>query len=169
MFSFLNSNNNNNNNNNMDLSQGKSLLQYDKNTKNEVKPHLALIETASSSKFGSVVEALQGENSTKAKNNINMSNITKLEDEFNRLLVSYSKNYKLLIEELIHNESSTILQKYAGKNVKMSGDKNIYYVNNYGFTHKYGDFSKNRVLVRQNQSKLAKKILISYQQVLQCQ
>ena len=110
--------------------------------KNEVKPHLALIETASSSKFGSVVEALQGENSTKAKNNINMSNITKLEDEFNRLLVSYSKNYKLLIEELIHNESSTILQKYAGKNVKMSGDKNIYYVNNYGFTHKYGDFSK---------------------------
>lgn len=140
MFSYLDSKNNNNNN--TDLSQGNSLLQHDKNTAKSVKPHLSLIGKSSSSNLGSVVEALQSDDSTKAKNNINLSNISKLDDEFNRVLVSYSKNYKLLVEELMHNESSKVLQKYAGKNVKLADSNKIYYVNNYGFTHEYSDFSK---------------------------
>ena len=138
MFSFLNSNNNTN----MDLAQGKTLLKYDKITKNEVKPHLALVGMSSSSKLGSIVEALQSDDSTQAKNNINLNNITQLEDKFNRVLVDYSKNYKLMIEELMYNETNTILQKYAGKNVKLAGSSKMFYVNNYGFTHEYSDFSK---------------------------
>ena len=138
MFSYLNSTNNNNN----DLSQGNTLLHYDKITKKEVKPHLDLIGRSSSTKLGSIVEALQDDDSTKTKNNINLSNVTKLEDEFNRVLVNYTKNYNLLIGELLHNQSSTILQKYAGQNIKLADTKKIYYVNNYGFTHEYSDFSK---------------------------
>lgn len=41
------------------------------------------------------------------------------------------------MEELMNNDKSSILQKYAGKNISLAGNKKIYYVNNYGFTHEY--------------------------------
>lgn len=66
------------------------------------------------------------------------NDIINLDKEFNQLLILYTKNYKLLIQELENNNKyNDVISKYANKNVNYNGDK--YYINNYGFAHKYED------------------------------
>tara|TARA_B100001093_G_C26772053_1_gene990686 strand:+ start:99 stop:1271 length:1173 start_codon:yes stop_codon:yes gene_type:complete len=135
MFSYLHSSNNN-----IDLSQGNKLLQNNNDLKKNIKQHLDLINTSSSKKLGSIIEALDSDDSTKIKNSINLNNVTKIEDEFNRVLINYTRNYNLLLTEILQNHSSSILQKYAGKNVVVGAPYNgKYYVNNYGFTYRYNN------------------------------
>ena len=133
-----NSNNNNNNNNNNDpnLQQGKYFLYSQKNIIKEDKDNLILLEQTSSPAYGSIIEGLNHDtNSIQDPRTVSKTNITNLENEFNQILVQYTKNYQLLIDELITHNNDSILLKYAGKNVKYGGS--IYYVNNYGYVHEY--------------------------------
>ena len=56
-------------------------------------------------------------------------------NEFNQLLGQYTAQYKKMTEELILNNNKNILQKYSNSNIKLNND--FYYVNEYGFAHKY--------------------------------
>lgn len=135
MFSLLNTSNN------IDLSQGKNFLQVNENNQYKMIPNLDLI--GGNNNVGSIVEAMSSADSTQAKNTVNANNVSKLNDEFNSLMVEYIKNYQLLIEQVLQNQSNPILQKYAGKNVKLQGsDNEIFYVNKFGFLQKYKNFGK---------------------------
>lgn len=135
MFSLLNTSNN------IDLSQGKNFLQVNENNKYKLIPNLDLI--GSNNNIGSIVEAMSSGDSTQAKNTVNANNVSKLNDEFNRVMIEYIKNYQLLIEQVLQNQSNPILQKYSGKNVKLEGsDNETFYVNNFGFLQKYNNFGK---------------------------
>ena len=71
------------------------------------------------------------------------SDLQKLENEFNSLLAQYVKEYNLMSEELIHNNSQEVLQKYANNNIQL-GNK-YYHVNAFGFASQYdGDDWKTR-------------------------
>lgn len=71
------------------------------------------------------------------------SDLQKLEGQFNGLLAKYTQQYKLMSEELVHNNNQTVLQKYANNNVKLNNA--FYYVNSHGFASKYDqDAWKNR-------------------------
>ena len=56
----------NNNNNTYNLNQGKELLHNDMMLTDKVMPNLKFISTTSSANLGSIVEALDGDNSVKA-------------------------------------------------------------------------------------------------------
>ena len=75
--------------------------------------------------------------------NINTNNLDKSNDEFNQLLLEYSKTYQLIIDEVLKNQNNPLLQKYAGQNVRISegNDDTFYYINNYGFIQPYSDES----------------------------
>lgn len=135
MFSLLNTSNN------IDLSQGKNFLQVNKNNQYKMIPNLDLI--GGNNNVGSIVEAMSAADSTQAKNTVTANNVSKLNDEFNQIMIEYIKNYQLLIEQVLKNQSNHILQKYAGKNVKLQGsDNEIFYVNKFGFLQKYKNFGK---------------------------
>ena len=121
MFSLLNTSNN------IDLSQGKNFLQVNKNNEYKLIPNLDLI--GSDDNVGSIVEAMSGADSIQANNTVTASNVSKINDEFNQIMIEYIKNYQLLIEQVLKNQSNQLLQKYAGKNVKLQGSENeIFYV-----------------------------------------
>lgn len=135
MFSLLNTSNN------IDLSQDKNFLQVNKNNQYKLIPNLDLI--GGNDNIDSVVEAMSSTDSTQAKNTVTANNVSKLNDEFNRIMIEYIKNYQLLIEQVLKNQSNPILQKYAGKNVKLQGsDNEIFYVNKFGFLQRYKNFNK---------------------------
>ena len=137
MFSFLNTNNNNN----IDLSHGKKILEFNQNNENKLLPNLDII--SSNKNVGSIIEAMSDSDSIQGKNLVTPNNISKLNDEFNKVMIEYIKNYQLLIEQVLKNQSNPILQKYAGKNVKLEGsDNEIFYVNKFGFLQKFKNFSK---------------------------
>ena len=56
-------------------------------------------------------------------------------NEFNELLRQYTTQYKIMADELIQNNNKEILQKYANSNIKLNNE--FYYVNEFGFAHKY--------------------------------
>ena len=66
---------------------------------------------------------------------IDNPHITKLVDKFNNILSSYTTQYNLMMDELIHNNQQIVLQKYGNNNIKFNN--NYYYVNEYGFAHPY--------------------------------
>lgn len=78
-----------------------------------------------------------------SKKNESTGELKKLEDQFNILLSEYTQQYKLMTDELLHNNSQDVLEKYANNNIKINN--NYYYVNSYGFASKYDqDAWKNR-------------------------
>ena len=79
---------------------------------------------------------MQGKMDLTQKNKlVGIPDVTSLEDEFNKTLAQYTKNYQMLMDELITNNKQPTLLKYAGKNIKY-GNK-YYYVNSYGYAHQY--------------------------------
>jgi hypothetical protein len=64
-----------------------------------------------------------------------LQNIQLKYSEFNQLLAQYTAQYKIMANELIQNNNKEILQKYANSNIKLNND--FYFVNEYGFAHKY--------------------------------
>ena len=93
MFSLLNTSNN------IDLSQGKNFLQVNKNNEYKLIPNLDLI--GSDDNVGSIVEAMSGADSIQANNTVTASNVSKINDEFNQIMIEYIKNYQLLIEQVL--------------------------------------------------------------------
>jgi len=69
--------------------------------------------------------------------NNHVSDISKLEDEFNKTIVQYAVAYNLFSEAILNSNSiNKSLQQFYGQSVT-SSDGNYHYVNDYGFTHKY--------------------------------
>lgn len=139
MFDLLNTSNN------IDLLQGQNLLELNKNNQHNMISNLNLIEdNINNDNVSSIIEGMSHTNSIQANNTISENNISKLSMEFNQLMLEYTKNYQLLIEQVLKNQNNPILQKYAGKNVRIRGNRNeIYYVNKFGYLQKYNNF-KNR-------------------------
>lgn len=65
------------------------------------------------------------------------TNVAKLEQQFNKLLAQYTTQYQLMFNELMSNNNSSVLQKYANHNIKY--DNHYYHVNSFGFAHDYDD------------------------------
>jgi len=126
------------NNTDPNLIQGKLFINNFSNLIDKVKSHLTLIGTTSSPHIGSIIEALDQDDSINNNNTVIKNDVAKIDKEFNQLLVLYTKNYKLFMEELMNNNKyNDVLSKYGGKNVSYNNVK--YYINNYGFAHKYND------------------------------
>ena len=122
------------NNTDANLEQGQLILNRKKNLTTKGRSQMKLIEQTTSPNLSSIIEGL-GSNSSDSKKNTTTSKVSVLEDQFNKTLAKYTKNYQILMDELITNNKNPALQKYAGKNVK--NGNNYYYVNNFGFTHAY--------------------------------
>lgn len=128
-------------NNDINLKQGKKFLNYEKNTLENILPNLNLIEQTSSPNLSSIIEAMTDKDSIQnTKDIIQRDDVSKLEEEFNTTLASYTATYKLINEELMLNAALYKEQeKYFGKIV--TNNKNYIYVNDYGITHKFEDDS----------------------------
>ena len=139
MFNISNTNNTNNTDNkDPNLIQGKQFIKMYSGLIDKVKSHLNLIGTTSSPHIGSIIESLENDNSTTNNSKVIASDVAKIDKEFNQLLVLYTKNYKLFMEELMdNNKYNDIISKYGGKNVIYNGVK--YYINKYGFAQKYNN------------------------------
>lgn len=140
MFSLLNTSNNG-----INLSQGNKLLNFNNNQNSNLTPNLDLIGQAGGKNISSIVEAMGNIDSVQANNTVSASNASKINDEFNKLISEYTTNLQKLIEQTMKNQKNPVLQKYAGKNVKISGPSagnKIYYINNFGFVQEYVEFAK---------------------------
>ena len=128
-------------NNDINLKQGKKFLNYEKNTLENILPKLNLIEQTSSPNLSSIIESMTDKDSIQnTKDIIQRDDVSRLEEEFNTTLASYTATYKLINEELMLNAALYKDQeKYFGSIV--TNNKNYIYVNDYGFTHKFEDNS----------------------------
>lgn len=119
------------------LKQGQEFLYFEQQYKKLVEPDLALLEQTTSPNLGSIVEALEGANSTKNHNKAQTDAVSSIEEQFNKILAEYTSTYKIFSEELLHkNQSQKNVSSYFGK-VATSDDGSYTYINDYGFTHKY--------------------------------
>ena len=124
--------------NDPNLVQGRHFLNLQKEDKKNLASNLSLIKKTSSSNVGSIIEALQNNNSTQSKETIHMENMSNTEIEFNKTLMEYSNTHKLIVTELTNNNiNNKNLTKYFGRNLKNDGE--YYYVNDYGYTHKFSN------------------------------
>lgn len=142
MFSLLKNSNDNNDNNDNDLTGGSALLDNINNKITQLLPSFNLMDDTNNDNESSVVEGMGNINSNQGDNTIAESNISKANDEFNNLILEYTRNHELLLTQILQNQSNPLLQKYAGKNVKLDADNSIHYVNRFGFLQKYKNFGK---------------------------
>jgi hypothetical protein len=112
------------------LNQGKQMLDFNKQETSDLIPDLSLIEN------GSLVESMGNFNlsdSDKKK----IEGLTNIENDYNQLLAQFSQTYKQFSEDLLNqNQTKKKIVDYLGK-VISDTDGNNYYVNNFGYTHKY--------------------------------
>ena len=120
------------------LIQGREFLNLKRHNEKNLAQSL-LIKRSSSPEIGSIIEALQNDDSTQANDSVEIHNVSNLENEFNKTLMEYTQTHQLIVEELTKNKKNNYLSQYFGRNIKNDG--NYYYVNDYGFTHKYSNAS----------------------------
>ena len=112
------------------LDQGKDILTYNDDMDKIVSPHLKLIQTST------LIEGLNGSNMSYNDKNA-LEGLQNIENQFNQTLALYAQTYKQLNEDILtKRQSSEKIVDYLGK-VVADTDGNNYYVNNFGFTHKY--------------------------------
>lgn len=119
--------------NNPSLRQGQEYMDYNRMYHREINPRLKNLQITPLSDKGvrSIVEEMDNQKNQHRESQ--SSNISNLENRFNRVLDKYNSTYKLLIEQLV-KKTDKDAQQYFGKVIT---DGNYYYVNNYGYTHKY--------------------------------
>jgi hypothetical protein len=112
------------------LNQGKQMLDFNSEETNDLKPDLSLIEK------GSIVESI-GNMNLNASDKSKLEGLSNIENDYNQLLAEFSQTYKQFSEDLL-NQTQTKKQivDTLGK-VISDTDGNNYYVNNFGYTHKY--------------------------------
>ena len=114
------------------LEQGKDILQYNDDMDEIVSPHLKLIQSST------LKEGLPGSNLSHIDKK-SLEGLQNIENKFNQTLALYAQTYKQFNEDLLtKRQSSKKIVDYLGK-VVSDTDGNNYYVNNFGFTHKYSD------------------------------
>lgn len=112
------------------LDQGKDILTYNDDMDKIVSPHLKLIQSST------LIEGLDGANMSYNDKNA-LEGLQNIENQFNQTLALYAQTYKQLNEDILtKRQSSEKIVDYLGK-VVADTDGNNYYVNNFGFTHKY--------------------------------
>jgi len=116
------------------LEQGRDILQYNEDMDQIVSPHLKLIQSST------LKEGLAGSNLSHVDKK-SLEGLQNIENKFNQTLALYAQTYKQFNEDLLtKRQSSKKIVDYLGKVVSDTDGKN-YYVNNFGFTHKYSDNS----------------------------
>jgi len=114
------------------LEQGRDILQYNEDMDQIVSPHLKLIQSST------LKEGLPGSNLSHIDKK-SLEGLQNIENKFNQTLALYAQTYKQFNEDLLtKRQSSKKIVDYLGK-VVSDTDGNNYYVNNFGFTHKYSD------------------------------
>mgnify|MGYP006423793341 FL=1 len=114
------------------LEQGRDILQYNEDMDEIVSPHLKLIQSST------LKEGLAGSNLSHVDKK-SLEGLQNIENKFNQTLALYAQTYKQFNEDLLtKRQSSKKIVDYLGKVVSDTDGKN-YYVNNFGFTHKYSD------------------------------
>ena len=112
------------------LNQGKQMLDFNKQETKDLIPDLSLIEN------GSLVESM-GNLDLNEHDKTKIEGLTNIENDYNQLLAEFSQTYKQFSEELLNqNQTKKKVVDYLGK-VISDTDGNNYYVNNFGYTHKY--------------------------------
>lgn len=133
MFHNVNDNKNNEEENSIikfNLDQGKDILQYNDDMDKIVGPHLKLIQSSL------LTEGLDGSNLL-YKNKKALEGLQNIENMFNQTLALYTQTYTQFSEDLLaRRQSNRKIVNYLGK-VITDNDGNNYYVNNFGYTHKY--------------------------------
>jgi len=122
---------------NPNLLQGQELMEFERGYIKDAIPHLELLQITSNPKISSIIEMLDNDDSTAVTTQNVASDVSKLEDEFNKTLIEYTNTYKELSESLLKkNQTQKDVYQYYNK-VLTSDDGNYVYVNNYGYTHRY--------------------------------
>lgn len=112
------------------LDQGKKLLNYNDDVGEIVSPHLKLVQ------YGSLIEGLNETNISPVDKK-SLEGLQNSETQFNKTLALYTQTYKQFNEDMLtKRQSKKQIVDYLGK-VISDVDGNNYYVNNFGFTHKY--------------------------------
>jgi hypothetical protein len=108
--------------NNANLLQGQNYKDYERIYMESAKPHLILLEQGVGPQVKSVIEALEGLDSTK-NNNTPLNNSTNKnnmnETEFNKTMSEYSAVYQSLIEELIKQKNNKDYKPESDLNQKL--------------------------------------------------
>lgn len=91
---------------------------------------------------GSIIESLEGIDSTNTSTAVNTddnNNISDLEKQYQRTLSEYTKNYQLLMQNII--QSNKIKNKYSDYYGTIVSDTNgnYTYINDFGYTQKYSN------------------------------
>jgi len=83
------------------LLQGQELMEFERSNIKDAIPHLQLLQITSNPKLASVIETLDENDSTSSTTQNVASDVSKLEDEFNKTLIEYTNTYKELSESLL--------------------------------------------------------------------
>lgn len=112
------------------LNQGKQMLDFNSQETKDLIPDLSLIEK------GSIVESM-GNFNLNDNDKKKIEGLSNIENDYNQLLAQFSQTYKQFSEELLNqNQTKKQIVDYLGK-VISDTDGNNYYVNSFGYTHKY--------------------------------
>ena len=121
------------------LLQGQKYMEYGRMYASDVRPELELLQVTSIPGIASVVETLQGMDSTGAANRTSTSKVSDIETDFNRTLSEYSATYRSFVQEMLEKtQSQKDVKEYYGKVISEDGG-NYSYVNDFGYTHRYSN------------------------------
>ena len=127
-------------NNDPSLNQG---LKYDEYRKKALdSTSYELLQQSTTPNLNSIVEAMKADNSNNSSqagnsNAQGLTEISSLDNKFQKLITEYTTILKLVNEEAVHKENNySIAKNMFGKVVK-NIEGSMVYVNNYGYTHKY--------------------------------
>ena len=119
------------------LEQGKTILNYNEEVDDIVKPHLKIIQE------GSLIEGLNGSSGLSLKDKKTVEGLQSIENEFNQTIAEYNLVYKQFSEDLMNRKNQlNEVSPYLGKNIRNSSGA-IYYVNNFGNYYWYSDSAWN--------------------------
>ena len=119
------------------LEQGRDILQYNEDMDEIVSPHLNLIQSST------LKEGLAGSNLSHVDKK-SLEGLQNIENKFNQTLALYAQTYQQFNEDLLtKRQSDKKIVDHLGK-VVSDEDGNNYYVNNFGYTHKYSDNAWNK-------------------------
>jgi len=123
---------------NFNLEQGKDILKYNLDLDKIINPHLKLIQSGRLEGLTGLSGLNGGDHSNTSPNDIiALEGLQNIENIFNQTLALYAQTYKQMNEDiLVKRETNKKIVDYLGK-VVSDNDGNNYYVNNFGFTHKY--------------------------------
>ena len=125
--------------NDPNLLQGQKYMEYGRSYASEVRPELELLQVTSIPGVSSIIEPLQGNDSTGAANPAATSAVSDIENDFNKTLSEYSAAHRSFSQEMLEKtQAQKDVQKYYGKVISEDG-VSYSYVNDFGYTHRYSN------------------------------